>query len=489
VKDNKLYLGIDQGSSATKAVLINSEKAVIWNQKVEVSTVVSNNTNVTQEPEELLESVRYLIEAAKGFALEANSKVEAIGFSFQRSGVCAWEKKSGRVVHRLISWRDTSSRAFLQSISDKHHIIKQKTSLPVVPHYAGGKFYRLHKEFPDSDILIGTLDTYIINRLSDNHVFITEDTMASRTLLYSMIDNKWDAELCRIFSLKKNRLAKISSSIGDLTSIGGIPVHAMLGDQQAALLASIKNNGCRTSLSMGTVSSICLATGSKPVRLPGFVSNILFSRQIEAERSKYYEYLLEGLTNASGVVIDYLKSKGTEIFQIDDLCLEANKMDGVDGPVAFVPLSGTATPDWKYDIPSVISQNKYTEGQLVRACIESIGSFISENFLALKREGLLSEEPVIVTGGLSKISYLLQYISDCTDLVLFCPDLPEESARGAAIAAMGLQAKSLPVEKKGLIIKPLNSSAKARFQRWQALKDTVMTGTILKEWKVLKDTI
>jgi len=485
VRKPELYLGLDQGSSATKAVLINNRQEVVWDSRILVSRKIAANKQITQDPKELLHSVKELIEQAKEFSKEEGRKLAAIGFSFQRSGVCAWNKKSGKIIYPLLSWMDTSTRSLLENLISQRQTVLDKTSLRIVPHYAGGKISVLQGLFPDSDILVATLDTFILHQLSNDSIFVTEDSMAARSMLYDLDESKWDKDLCNIFGVEMERLPPISHSIGTIAVIGNIPVKASIGDQQAALLAMAEENS-KAALMLGTVSSICVSTGQKIIKKPGFVSSVLYSKQATPKAEKECEYLLEGVTNSSGAVIEFILSRGTKLSEIDSFCSLAKQRDGDQGPVAFVPLAGTATPGWEYDLPSIISAPKVEKDQFTRACVESIGGFVSENILALQADGIIKDERIKVTGGLSKFSYLLQYISDCTGATLFCLELPEESARGAAIAAMGAQYVSAPIASRGTTITPeKNDISTRRFERWRELKGQSLAGVPFEKWQIL----
>lgn len=476
-----LFLGIDQGSSSTKGVLLDSFGQHYHECSIPVATH-HDGEHVEQSPAELARSVALVADDAIRLANRLKRTIAAIGLSVQRSGVCAWERDSLEVVHPLISHRDTRTRPQIEALLASHPLITEKTGLPVVPRYAGAKIALLQEKFNDDKIRVGTLDSFLIQHFAGDTRFITEDSMAARSMLYDLQRGSWDSELCNLFGVQENRLAQVDASLGQHGTYRGIPIVALLGDQQAGLFGRVVE-GLSAILNLGTISSICVATGNSIVRQRGFVSSVLYS---EGGNQREFNYLIEGVTNCSGPIIELLHKRmrvAPEVQSLNDLCMNA----GDNFPLAYFAMGSTGTPYWASDIPNLIEGwDKVNQAAFVRAVIENLGNFLAYNMLQLQRVDLVvpAQGPIALSGGLSDLDYLMQYIADVTGMTLARLGSRESAARGAAIAALQHYAKGkvkpvLPKDQERRAFAPKDTTARARYQKWLALQESALAG----KWK------
>lgn len=472
----KLFLGIDQGSSSTKAVLLDMHGQHHQEFSVSVSTHFEED-KVEQSPNELLQSVRVVADDALRFAHRQKRQVLGIGFSVQRSGVCAWERSSGEVVHPLISHRDTRTRERIGRIASMSESVRDRTGLPLTAHYAGSKIAQLQEQFSDPDVLVSTLDSYLVQQFTGDTRFISDDSMAARTLLYDLERGRWSSELCSLFGVSEDRLPNIRPSFSQHGTYRGIPLRAMLGDQQAGLFGRLAE-GVKVVLNLGTISSVCVCTGHEIVRQNGFVSSVLFS---SGEHEREFTYLLEGVTSSSGSICDLLVRKlelAQSLESLDQLCQSATG----SAPIAYLPIGGAATPDWRHDLPALVS-GPFAEksADFARAAIEHIGASIASNLLTLKQAGVLPEElsSIVVSGGISDLNFLLQYISDVSGFELVRLSSREGGARGAAIAALAQMVGgkvTLPRDRTTKVFSPHASVSNQRYAEWRRLREQALTG-------------
>ncbi len=255
-----LFLGIDQGSSATKACLIDSNGNEKFSTTHKVHLNKIDEQHKEQDPKELLESVQKVLANAIEFTNAQNAQILSIALACQRSGVCAWSKKDGTIKHNLIHWSDTRTLSHVNALKDKRERIFQLSGLPLTPHYAATKIEILQKQFASSDTLVATLDSYLISQLVEEQEFCTDDTMAARTMLYDLSTGNWNNELAKIFAVDQTRLPKIFSVIAKRGSIQGLPLLASIGDQQAALHATY-SQGESCLLNLGTIASLTFFLG------------------------------------------------------------------------------------------------------------------------------------------------------------------------------------------------------------------------------------
>lgn len=484
--DRELFLGVDQGSGSTKAVLINLDGKVVKEFVVRIDSTRVLGDHVEQNPDELYLSVKNLIDEAFNFVRPYSTEIIAIGLAFQRSGVLAWDRNTGEAKHPMITWADTRSAKALEAIPDTS-LVTEKTSLPVTPHYAAPKIALLQKEFPEDDVLVGTLDSFVLHRLSELRTLSTDDTMASRTMLYDLSTGSWDAGLCEIFGVNRERLVPISPSLHPHARYQDVPILSILGDQQASLFGRLGPEGYPV-LNMGTVSSLCVPLGSDLIFQPGFVSSVLCSRQ-SADNPDMVDslYLLEALTNASGSIVEHIRKKrlASSLEQVASICEHGSH--GGKTVVAFVPLGGSASPDWRYDLPNLIMNwDGVNTEALVRALIENIGCFVSNNIRTLTEAGIIGSEErtIVASGGLSEMDFLLQFIADCSGYRILRMGSREATARGAAISAIMSAGRSdnpagLNVEAPERVFDPHQSQATKKLEMWLELKRHALEGRVL----------
>lgn len=480
--DRELILGVDQGSGSTKAVLMTLSGKIVKEFVVRIDSTRTMGSHVEQNPEELYLSVKNLIDEAFAFVRPYKAQILGIGLAFQRSGVCAWDSRTGEPLHALITWADTRTAEALKALGGLERVT-EKTSLPVTPHYAAPKIALLQQSFPEETSIVGTLDTFVLHRLSGLGELATESTMASRTMLYDMSDLGWDQELCEIFGVEISRLPPVRPSFDTHMRYQDVPVVSMLGDQQASLFGRLGPAGYPV-LNMGTVSSLCVPLGDQFLVQPGYVSSILCSRRApESKSSVECLYLMEALTNASGSVIEHIRKMryASSLAQVSTLC----ELEADSDTVVFLPLGGTGSPSWRYGVPGYMrSWDGTNTAALVHALVENIGAFISENVLDMSAAGLLGHGAKTLTaaGGVSEIDPLLQYVADCTGFEINRMASKEASARGSAIAALmslGLHDNpaELNEETPDRVFAPRDgSSALERFAVWRELRDCALEG-------------
>lgn len=462
----QFFIGIDQGSSTTKGLILSSDGEEQYLASVPVDLKVLSEDRVEQDPDRILESVKEVVTKCQEFAKACSLPISGIGLSTQRSGVCAWSRV-GEVVHPLLSWRDTRTKSQIGLLSqEKLDRIRAKTSLIAESgHYAGGKI-RLLQRATDRHTFVGTLDSFLLFRLTNEQLFVTDHSMASRTLLYDIQLGEWDQELCDILDVDRRRLAGLRHSASRLGTYRELPIFSAVGDQQAALIGTMSSE-TEAALNIGTIASYLVPIDAVQLER-GFVTNILYTTDAVCH------YLIEGLVNACGPVLRYLIEERKvcgDFWSLNELCEQ-----GRDGPgAAFLPIGGTGTPDFRSELANSIVDSDGSDADLARAAVESIGCFIAETINLLRAKQGIAPAKILVTGGASQIPYLLQFVADCTGIELLHARETEASARGAALLAMvGAGVVKNPAQinsrRGSTSFTPQNPKrAKARLEKWQAL--------------------
>jgi glycerol kinase len=289
---------IDQGSSSTKGAVVSVDGRRLAEVSIPVGTV-SSGASVTHDPEELALSVERALDD-----LLARHPVDAIGLTCQRSTCLVWERESGRALTRAVSWQDTSSQGMVEGLAPHSRLIREKTGLRLSPHYAGSKLAALVESVEDGrerarrgEIFAGTLDAFLSHRLTGRAM--TEPGHAGRTLLYDLDIHEWSPALAEIFGLPLACLPEVVPSAGHHGECRGIPVTALAGDQQAALIGHGGWEGGITAVHFGTGAFVLTATGERLERRSSTLSAVLASTR---ERSVHQ---IEATVNSAGSAVDW----------------------------------------------------------------------------------------------------------------------------------------------------------------------------------------
>jgi len=480
-----VFLGVDQGTSSTKAVLLDGGGTTLFSCNAPVPDCKRSSQIVEQDPEGLLSSIVEVFLKSRAWAREQGFHVKAAGMAFQRSGVLAWQAKDGVAVHPMLTWADTRTFPIIQNFGPGVERISATTGLPTIANFAAGKIALLQKQFRDPSVHVGTLDSFVMYRLSGRKVFITEDSMAARTMLYSIHDRMWSQELCREFKVEYKRLPRINPSIAPHTTFEGIPIVAMLGDQQAALLGRQDNNRYPL-LNLGTIASVMANTGSDPVLKTGLMTSVLASRLLAGEMTREYRFLTEITSPVTGAVMQEPLKRGwiESITQLSTACETSFKAHPEGKATAYFVNHRTHLPQWPNGLPNVLATKPdATDADRVRAVVENVGNIVLRLFEELDSKGLFGEEKKPVTldvaGGGGEFPYLLQYLSDCSGITLQRLPDREAGARGAALAALVSQQGNFEIEKYNSresveTYKPINTERRKKYLVWQRLERDVL---------------
>ena len=456
LSSSTVFLGVDQGSSSTKAALINSHGELLETFEQPVGQLRNDGTISEQDPVELERSIIELVHAAKR---AAGNKISALGLSLQRSGVLAWEGADSKVLHPMITWADRRFAQTIQALEPHGALIQERCGIPLTLHYAAPKIAALQKQFPSARV--GTLDSYLISKFSAG-AFVSEHTMAARTMLYRLDRGEWDSKLCSIFEVDRQRLANICFSQRIHGQIEGIGLRACLGDQQAVLIAR-RAGGVDFSLNLGSIASLCWCTGEKPVRVNGMIASVLDSKRGQRE------FLLEGVSNCCGA----LMTKLHQLMPPPELERIVAATDPLHTTVIYYPLQGEGSPYWRSGVLSMVQKESMAgRDTIICALIENLVFFIAENFKLIDALRGVDGAPLAVSGGVSASQRVLEKLSQAIERDLVVDDFKHLGAVGAAIAACG--AIGLDVVRPKLQTRMIASSKdphlQRRFERWRALR-------------------
>lgn len=444
----KYLIGIDQSTQGTKALLFDQEGNLIKRTDKAHRQIINEKGWVSHDPEEIyrntLEAVRNLVQES---GIPAGDVV-GVGISNQRETSLAWDRSTGEPLGQAIVWQCARAVDICERVerAGQAEAVRSRTGINLSPYFPASKIAWIlenvegAKEKADSgNICHGTIDTWLIYKLTGGKEYKTDYSNASRTQLFNIFELKWDQEICELFGINPDNMAEVcdSDSCFGETDFNGflphpVPIHGVLGDSHGALFGQ----GClkpgMTKSTYGTGSSIMMNIGEKPVlSTHGVVTSLAWSMNGKVN------YVLEGNLNYTGAVITWLKDDMKLISspgETQKLAEEASKDDKTYLVPAF---SGLGAPYWdSRATAAVVGMTRTTKKpELVKAAVECIAYQITDIGNAMSEDAGVKVEELRVDGGPTRNSYLMQFQSDMTRAAVQVPDAEELSGMGPAFAA------------------------------------------------------
>ena len=466
-------LAIDQGTSATKAVVVDIEGRVLGMAEAQVAVHATPDGGVELDPEALWASVL----AAGTHALKAagNPALEAIGLANQGETILAWDRSTGRPAGPAIVWQDRRSSPLCESLAAHAPRLAHLTGLELDPYFVAPKIAWLRPRV-DPSLVITTTDTWLLHRLCG--AFVTDVATAGRSLLLDLETGAWSDEACAVFGIDPAVLPTVvgnAQPLGHCTTFGGsVPVTGACVDQQAALYAEACHSAGEAKCTYGTGAFMLACTGTTPTRSANGLVGCPAWRLGDD-----LTYCLDGQVYTAGAAIGWLMDMGVmhEPADLDRLGGAVRDSAGV----TFVPaLAGLAAPYWKPHAKAAFTGLTLgTErGHLVRAAIDGIAAQVA---LLAQAAGCDLGAPLArlrVDGGLTRSHTLLQVQAD----LLQCPVevYPSPHATALGVAAFATLGAGLPAAaqnwRPSAVVLPTISADEAadRLARWQAVADATM---------------
>ena len=441
----KYILAFDQGTTSSRTIVFDHTGNIIAVSQKEFTQYYPKPGWVEHDPVEIWQTqISTAREALKKAGIEAG-QVSAIGITNQRETTVLWEKDTGKPVYNAIVWqcRRTADICSELKTAGLEDTIRKKTGLLLDPYFSGTKVKWIFENVPgirkraeNGEILFGTVDSWLIYKLTGNHS--TEPSNASRTLLYNISTGDWDSEILKELKIPQAILPRIIPSSGNFgktrKDLFGkeIPVTGVAGDQQAALFGQTCFENGSVKITYGTGCFTLMNTGKVPV----FSKNKLLTT-VAWDIGKGREYALEGSIFIAGAVIQWLRD---ELKIIDTAPLSEKLALSVKdtGGVYFVPaFVGLGAPYWDPDVRgTIVGLTRGTNrAHLVRAALESIAFQSKDLINAMEQDVNSGVETVKADGGASLNSFLMQFQADLLNKPVILPQIAETTALGAAYLA------------------------------------------------------
>jgi glycerol kinase len=447
--DKRRYVvAIDQGTTGTTVLVLDRNLGI----KAKVNREFRQIFPKPGWVEHSLDDIWASVVASLGEALRKSqvkpTEIACIGITNQRETTCLWERKSGKPLHNAIVWQDrrTASACASLKAQGREALFRERTGLVLDPYFSGTKLAWLLENVPavknragSGDLCFGTIDSYLVYRLTGGQAHVTDVTNASRTLLFNLRTLDWDSELCRILEVPGALLPKVHSSseaVGQTRGVrglpDGLPISGIAGDQQAALFGQACFSPGESKCTYGTGAFLLLNSGPTiPVSRHGLLTTVAW--RVGRETS----YALEGSSFIAGAAVQWLRDGLGLIKKAADIEPLARKVKD-NGGVVFVPaLAGLGAPHWRPDARGLISgiDRGTTAAHLARATLEGLALQIRDLAVAMGQDSGQPLATLRVDGGACQNDLLMQLQSDLLEIPVERPRMIESTALGAAFLA------------------------------------------------------
>lgn len=438
-----MFLTIDQSTSATKALLFDHEGRVQGRAALEHRQYYPQPGWVEHDAEEIYQNT---LQVLRDLVQQHHSvHVDCLSITNQRETIVVFERGTGKPLHPAIVWQCRRGEAICSALSAAGHdtLVQQKTGLKIDTYFPAAKLKWLQDNVPEiraklhsGDALVGTIDTYLIYRLTNGQVHATDYTNASRTLLFNIHTLAWDDELCALFDVPKDALPDVLDSTAQYGQTGFasgqlVPICGVMGDSHAALFAERCFAPGQAKVTFGTGSSVLLNIGVTPhLTDNGIVTTIGWVH------NEQVVYAFEGITNFTGGTIEWLRNQLRLIETAQDTEALAASVESTQGVYLIPAFVGLSAPYWKPNARAAIigMSAATTRAHVVRAALESIAFRIRDVLDLMGNSAGIQLETVHGNGGMVKNRFLMRLVADITQLELQASDHPDISALGAALA-------------------------------------------------------
>jgi len=442
----KYLLAIDEGTSSTRAMLHNTDGKLVNMCQESLNQSFPKPGWVEQSPDEIWRKTLAVMQAVVA-AIDVKDIV-GCGITNQRETTVLWHKKTGQCLHPAIVWQDRRTEDFCRTLTDATAVIRQKTGLLPDAYFSASKLHWLMNNVPEARRLaeqnllaFGTIDSFLLWRLTNGQVHATDVTNASRTLLYNIIEQRWDEELLALYDLPLSILPEVracDAHFGDIASefLGSsIPVTGIAGDQQAALIGQQCFEPGMVKATYGTGGFLLMNTGEQAV-----LSNNGLLTTIACKIQDRLTYGLEGSLYHAGSTIKWLRDQMRLINSAAETESMAIGLAGNEGVYLVPSFTGLGAPHWLSTSGAMIMGLSRQSGpaHFARAALESVCYQTRDVLACMTEDSGIQPSTLRVDGGMTSNHWMLQFLSSQCDVVVQKPFNIETTGLGAAmLAALG----------------------------------------------------
>ena len=442
----KFIVSIDQGTTSSRVVLFDTKGIIKFISQYEFKQYFPRNGWVEHNPNEIWSTTLKALKQTIKKATSLKGHILTIGITNQRETTILWNKKTGKPIYNAIVWQDRRTQEYCKSLKNKNYenTFRKKTGLFIDPYFSATKIKWIldnvkisKKLLKSNNLLFGTVDTFLIWKLTKGKHHLTEATNASRTMLFNINNNKWDNEILQKLKIPKNILPEVKNSADNFGKTNKkvvgkeIPISAVLGDQQAAAVGQACFDRGSIKSTYGTGAFIIMNTGSKKINSKNKLLTTICYRL-----NNKTTYALEGSIFIAGAGVQWLRDK----IKLINNAYETEKIaksTKSNNEVYIVPaFSGIGAPYWRPDARGLITGlTRDTDWKtLVRATVESVAYQSYDLFYSMNKDGLMPRI-VKIDGGMVANNWFSQFLADVINLKVIRPKVLETTALGAALFA------------------------------------------------------
>ncbi len=446
-KNNKVVVALDQGTTSSRAIIFDHDANIVSTAQREFTQIYPNAGWVEHDPMEIWATQRSSLTEVLAQSDIENHEVAAIGITNQRETTIVWDKNTGQPIYNAIVWQCRRTAEYCDQLKSNGHedYIRSTTGLVIDAYFSGSKIAWIldnvegaRDKAEKGDLLFGTVDTWLIWKLTHGKAHVTDVTNASRTMLFNIHTLQWDQTLLELFNIPRSMLPEVKScsEIYGYTNIGGvdadIPISGIAGDQQAALFGQQCLKKGMVKNTYGTGCFLLMNTGNNAIDSKhGLLTTIGY--QIGDE----VVYALEGSVFMGGATIQWLRDELGLIQDASDTQYFAEKVDDTNGVYLVPAFVGLGAPYW--DPHARGSLTGLTRGtnrnHIIRAALESIAYQSRDVLLAMEEDSGIKLNQIRVDGGAVANDFLMQFQADIMGNKVVRPVVRESTALGAAMLA------------------------------------------------------
>jgi len=486
----KQYIvSFDQGTTSSRCIVYNAQMEEVSRGQLPFEQFFPDSGWVEHDPEEIWQTSLSSFEHACKTLGDVKDFIEAIGITNQRETTVVWDRRNGKAVYPAIVWQDRRTLSYCNELKSKglEDGIRDKTGLPIDPYFSASKVRwilnsseEIRQRAEEGHLCFGTIDSWLIWKLTQGKSHITDASNASRTMLFNLKNGSWDEELCKLFDIPMSMLPKVVDSSGDLAIAhpdvlgGAIPIRGIAGDQQAALYGHDAIEEGMLKNTYGTGCFMLMNTGEKILDpSSGILATVAW--QINGKIT----YAAEGSVFNAGSAMTWLEDVNL-IENVKETALSAEKSPH-NPLLIFVPaFTGLGAPYWDSTARGLLIglERNTSKEAIARAVLESIAYQNQDLLLAMKHASGLEPSALYVDGGMTANSFLMQFQSDLCQIAIHLPSNQEQTALGAAkLAAKPSNFFSENIERDSSLFSPSTLDYKEGYSQWKKAAQRAMHWT------------
>jgi len=444
---SKYILALDQGTTSSRAIVFDRAGNIVSKSQAELTQYFPQSGWVEHDPIEIWKTQLAVAKQALAEGGLTAGDIASIGITNQRETIVVWNKTTGLPIYNAIVWQDKRTSEYCEELKrqGKNNVVREKTGLMIDSYFSATKVKWLldsvdgaRHQAMAGELMMGTIDTWLVWKLTQGKQHITDVSNASRTMLFNINTMDWDGDLLELFTVPRSMLPAVvqSSEVYGQTSTeyfdGEIPIAGIAGDQQAALFGQLCTQPGMVKTTYGTGCFMLMNIGDEPVLSD---NNLLTT--VAWKRDHQVTYALEGSIFIGGAVVQWLRDGLKIIKDSSEIEALAASVES-NGGVYFVPaFAGLGAPHWNQQAKGTLFglTRGSTDGHLARAALEAIAYQTMDILKAMEADAHLSINELRVDGGATVNEMLMQFQSDVLNTISVRPNVVETTAIGAAFLA------------------------------------------------------